>query len=126
MTIANQVLWAVSVCLPKISTLLLYSKIFTTRYFIFAAKVTGLLVLLLGIATTLGSLLQCQPFAYNWDQTIPGGHCGDQILSYKITGSLNVTLDVITLILPLPYLATLEMAIYQKLVLIATFTVGFL
>lgn len=90
-----------------------------------AAKINGVLILLLGIATILGVLLQCQPFAYNRDHTIPGSHCGDQVLSYKITGGLNVTLDVITLLLPIPYFALLEMAIFLKLSLIATFAVGF-
>ncbi|ROW06389.1 hypothetical protein VMCG_04283 [Cytospora schulzeri] len=67
---------------------------------------------------------QCQPFAYNWDQTIPGGHCGNQVLSFQITGSLNVFLDAITLLLPMPYLTTLSMSISKKLILIATFAVG--
>lgn len=126
MTMANQVLWALSVCLPKLSILLLYSKIFTMPLFIAAAKVTGVLVSLLGVATILGALLQCRPFAYNWDQTIPGGHCGNQVLSYEITGTLNVLLDVVTLMLPMPYLAALEMSMSKKLILIATFAVGFL
>lgn len=125
MTVANQCLWAMSVCLPKISVLLLYSKIFSMPAFVLAAKINGVLVMLLAVATILGALLQCQPLAFNWDQTIPGGHCGNQVLSYKITGGLNVTLDVFTLLLPMPYLATLAMPIYQKVVLISTFAVGF-
>lgn len=125
MTLANQVLWALSVCLPKLSMLLLYSKIFTTALFVNAAKATAVLIFLLGIATILGALLQCQPLAFNWDQTIPGGHCGNQVLSYEITGILNVILDIMTLLLPMPYLASLEMSMGKKLVLIATFAVGF-
>lgn len=125
MTMANQILWALSVCLPKLSVLLLCSRIFTTPGFVIAARVTGVLTLLLAIATILGALLQCQPFAYNWDQTIPGGHCGDQVLSFTITGSLNVVLDVITLLLPMPHLTTLAMSISKKLVLVSTFAIGF-
>ncbi|KAG8158886.1 hypothetical protein KVR01_011329 [Diaporthe batatas] len=125
MTIANQILWAVAVCLPKVSILMLYTRVFTMRFFITAARVTGVLILLLGLATVLGALLQCQPFAYNWDQTIPGGHCGDQILSFKITGAFNVTLDILVLLLPMPYLCTLEMALYRKIILILTFAGGF-
>lgn len=94
--------------------------------FVNAAKVTGVLVLLLAIGTILGALLQCQPIAYNWDQTIVGGHCGNQVLSYEITGTLNVVLDLATLLLPMPYLATLEMSLSKKLILIATFAVGLL
>lgn len=72
MAIANQCLWVTSVCLQKLSLLLLYSKIFSIPAFVLTAKVNGVLVLLLGIATILGALLQCQLLACNWDQTIPG------------------------------------------------------
>ncbi|KAL1862613.1 hypothetical protein Daus18300_008410 [Diaporthe australafricana] len=125
MTIANQILWAMAVCLPKVSILILYTRVFTMRLFITAARVTGVLILLLGLATVLGALLQCRPFAYNWDQTIPGGRCGDQVLSFKITGAFNVTLDVLVLLLPMPYLCTLEMALSKKIILVLTFAGGF-
>ncbi|KAM0817879.1 putative Integral membrane protein [Seiridium cardinale] len=124
MTIANQILWALAVCLSKLSILLLCIRVFTTDIFIKLARATGLLVVLLGTATVLGALLQCRPFAYNWDQTIPDGHCGDQVLSFKITASLNVVLDVAVLILPMPYLLTLQLALTKKLVLVATFAGG--
>ncbi|KAK9796602.1 putative Integral membrane protein [Seiridium cardinale] len=124
MTIANQILWALAVCLSKLSILLLCIRVFTTDIFIKLARATGLLVVLLGTATVLGALLQCRPFAYNWDQTIPDGHCGDQVLSSKITASLNVVLDVAVLILPMPYLLTLQLALTKKLVLVATFAGG--
>jgi hypothetical protein len=26
----------------------------------------------------------------DWDQSIEGGHCGDQVKSYIITGALNI------------------------------------
>ncbi|KUI73848.1 hypothetical protein VM1G_09423 [Cytospora mali] len=125
MTLANQILWALAVCLPKLSILTLYAKIFTMSLFVNAAKLTGILVILLGLATILSAFLQCQPLAYNWDQTIPGGHCGNQVLSFEITGSINVALDIVTMLLPMPYLAKLEMVLFKKLVLIATFSVGF-
>lgn len=125
MTIANQILWALAVCLPKISILLLYSRVFTMRVFIIAARVTGVVIIMLTTATVLGALLQCRPIAFNWDQTIPGGVCGDQVLSFKITGSMNVVLDVAVLLLPMPYLWTLELAWSKKLILILTFAVGF-
>lgn len=125
MTIANQILWALAVCLPKLSCLVLYRKIFTVPFFVIATRFVGVLTLLLGIGTMLGALLQCQPFAYNWDQTIDG-HCGNQVLSYAITGALNVCLDVATLLLPMPYLASLEISLLKKVILIATFAMGFL
>ncbi|KAL2016998.1 hypothetical protein VTK56DRAFT_2679 [Thermocarpiscus australiensis] len=54
----------------------------------------------------------------------PGGHCGNQVLSYQVTGALNLVTDLIVLVLPMPYLYGLNMALYKKLVLMATFAVG--
>lgn len=126
MTVANQILWALAVCLPKVSILMLYVKVFAVPFFILSARISGVVVILLGLATILGALLQCQPFAYNWDQTIEGGHCGDQVLSFKITASINVILDVVVLFLPMPYLYGLEMACRKKVILIVTFAGGFI
>ena len=126
MTVANQILWALAVCLPKVSILMLYTKVFAVPFFILSARISGVVVILLGVATILGALLQCQPFAYNWDQTIEGGHCGDQVLSFKITASINVILDIVVLFLPMPYLAGLEMAWKKKIILIVTFAGGFM
>lgn len=78
------------------------------------------------IATILAGCLICRPFAFNWDQTIPGGHCGDQVLSFTITGVFNLLSDVLVLCLPLPYLYNLQMRLYKKLVLIGVFSVGLL
>ncbi len=124
--IAIQLLWAVSLSLSKISILILYSKIFSIPAFIWVARGTGIVIIMWASATILMGFLMCQPFAFNWDQTIPGGHCGNQVLSYKITGALNLVTDFIVLLLPMPYLYGLNLALYKKLVLMVTFAVGLL
>jgi len=78
------------------------------------------------IATILTGCFICRPFAMNWDPTIPGGKCGNQVLSFTVTGVLNLITDVMVLVLPLPYLARLQMELYKKLVLIGVFSVGLL
>jgi len=124
--IAIQLLWAVSLSLSKISILILYSKIFSIPAFIWMARGTGVVIIMWAMATILMGFLMCQPFAFNWDQTVPGGHCGNQVLSYKITGALNLVTDFIVLLLPMPYLYGLNLALYKKLVLMVTFAVGLL
>ena len=57
---------------------------------------------------------------------MPRGACGDHVLSYTVTGAVNIATDIVVLLLPLPYLARLEMAVYKKVVLVATFTLGIL
>lgn len=78
------------------------------------------------IATIVAGCAICRPFAFNWDQTIPGGKCGDQVLSFTITGVFNLVTDVLVLCLPLPYLVKLQMRLYKKVVLVGVFSIGLL
>jgi hypothetical protein len=76
------------------------------------------------IATILAGFLVCQPFAYNWDQTIPGGSCGNQVTSFTATGVINLLTDVAVLLIPMPLLYRLQMPTYKKVALIAVFGLG--
>ncbi|KAB5566560.1 hypothetical protein GE09DRAFT_1171632 [Coniochaeta sp. 2T2.1] len=121
-----QFLWALSLGFSKTSILLLYSNVFAVPVVIWTARSAIVFIALWVLATIITGCLICQPFAMNWDQTIPGGHCGDQVLSFTVTGALNLVTDVMVLLLPLPYLYKLQMRLYKKLVLMGVFSVGFL
>ncbi|KAL2180664.1 uncharacterized protein P884DRAFT_191750, partial [Thermothelomyces heterothallicus CBS 202.75] len=110
--------------LTKISILILYTKIFSVPAFIWAARITAVIIIMCALTTSIMGLTICQPFAFNWHPTIPGGHCGNQVLSYKITGAFNLVTDLVVLLLPMPYLYGLNLALYKKLVLMVTFAVG--
>ncbi|KAL2366308.1 hypothetical protein RJZ56_000765 [Blastomyces dermatitidis] len=76
------------------------------------------------IATIIAGCTICRLFAYNWDQSIPGGECGDQVLSFTITGVFSTSsLTCWLLCLPLPYLAKLQMQLYKKVILIGVFSI---
>lgn len=124
--IAVQLLWATSLSLVKISILILYCNVFSLKPFIIAAKVTSAIIVMWALATILMGFFLCTPFEFNWNPALPGGHCGDQLLSYRITGALNLVTDVIVLLLPMPYLYGLNLALYKKLVLVGTFAIGIL
>ncbi|KAL4962760.1 uncharacterized protein BDV14DRAFT_191416 [Aspergillus stella-maris] len=122
--VAIQILWAVGNSCVKLSLVSFYCRVFSFPYFILMAKATATFIILWALAVILGGFLLCQPFAYTWDQSIPGGHCGNQVVSYQITGALNLVTDLMVLTMPMPYLWKLEMRISQKLPLIAVFAIG--
>jgi hypothetical protein len=121
-----QFLWALSLGFSKISILLLYKSVFAVPVVIWSARGAIVFIGLWVLGTILAGCLICRPFPMNWDQTIPGGYCGDQVLSFTVTGVLNLLTDVMVLVLPLPYLAKLQMRLYKKLVLLGVFSMGFL
>lgn len=124
MGIAVQVLWSTTVTFVKISILLLYCKIFPLAWFTWSARFVGVMCIGYTLGTILAAFLVCQPLPYYWDTTIEGGHCGNQFLSFILTGSINIATDITVLVLPIPSLLRLEMAHHKKLILIATFACG--
>ncbi|KAI1373050.1 hypothetical protein F4677DRAFT_462617 [Hypoxylon crocopeplum] len=124
--VAIQVLWAVSLGLCRISIIHLFSKIFVVQSFIIIARATYVLIILWALAAILSAFFICQPFAFNWDKSIEGGTCGNPMVSWIVTGVLNMVSDLIILIMPMPYVLGLELALPKRLVLAATFGIGIL
>jgi hypothetical protein len=89
-----------------------------------SARFVGLLCIGYTLGTVLAAFLVCQPLPYYWDTSIQGGYCGNEFLSYVLTGSINILTDVMTLLLPIPSLMRLEMSLSRKLTLVATFACG--
>ncbi|KAF3021144.1 hypothetical protein E8E14_013820 [Neopestalotiopsis sp. 37M] len=121
-----QGLWALSLSCCKLSVLLLYRKLFPVKKVIAAVDISIGLIFLFLVIAVIGGCTICHPFAYNWDKTIPDGHCGDLIAIVKTTGAGNIITDVAALTVALPSLFALRLPTYKKLVLMCTFGVGFL
>jgi hypothetical protein len=126
--VAIQILWATSLAMTKASILLFYMRIFDVadRLFRIVSRVATLAIFTWCLSVILCGFLLCRPFAYNWDQTIPGGHCNNQILSYILTGSFNIVTDMLVLCLPIPMIWKLQMPFKTKVALTLIFAIGFL
>ena len=119
-----QFLWVLSLSCTKISILFLYLRIFPVRWLIISSYTTMSIIVAWTIATILAGCLICRPFAYNWDKTIVGGYCGNQVSSFTATGIINLITDVAVIVLPMSSLYKLQMALYKKITLIAVFGLG--
>lgn len=118
-------LWNATTCFTKLSVLLMYMSIFPVRRVILPCQVLGLFIVLWNIGGILGGILVCRPFAMNWDQTIPGGKCGNQPMYYMALGIINIIVEVVMLAIPLPVLYKLQMPLRKKMVIIGMFSIGF-
>ncbi|KAI5860583.1 hypothetical protein GGS23DRAFT_229983 [Durotheca rogersii] len=121
-----QLLWAISLGLCRISILHLFSRIFLVQNFFIVARATYVLIITWTLAAVLSAFLICRPLSYNWDKSVEGGVCGNQVVSWVVTGALNMVSDLIILIVPMPYLLRLELALPKRLSLAATFGIGIL
>lgn len=103
-----------------------YTKVFAVTSICLPAKITMVLVALLGTSGFLSTMLICHPFAYNWNLSIPGGSCGSQSTVFAVFAIMNLVTDVVVLTMPISSLLGLRMPFWKKASLLATFTVGFL
>ena len=73
----------------------------------------------------LVSIFGCRPIAATWDlRLVPGATCLDQLTKYMALSVLNIIIDVLTLILPIPIVVRLQMPRRQKITVCAIFATG--
>jgi hypothetical protein len=109
----------------RLSILNLYVDILALDHLHYIVCFTVMVVTALWFAVAiLGSFLLCRPLAYNWDATIPGGHCGDTTAAYIALHAANVAIDVIVAMLPIPLLWNIQLPTRKKLTVMAMFALG--
>ncbi|KAJ4417303.1 hypothetical protein N0V82_006247 [Gnomoniopsis sp. IMI 355080] len=118
-----QSLYGLSMCTIKWSMLFMLKRIFAVRYFriitwIIIALQAGWLVM-----TVLIGFLICRPLAKNWDPTAQGV-CGNRIAGYTAVSVINVLVDCLMLILPLPMIFRLQVKPSHRWALLGIFGIG--
>ncbi|KAJ0417853.1 hypothetical protein BJY00DRAFT_303147 [Aspergillus carlsbadensis] len=117
--------WAVATTSVKLSLLSLYLKIFTTKLFKVLAWTVAACSVMLTIASILVAAFFCRPFAYYWDLSVErANHCGDDTKLQLSTAVVNMILDFLIVLLPLPILWQLQMSWKRKALLSGIFSLG--
>lgn len=123
LTVVSEFAYPLSVTLPKLAILSLYLRVFTAKSFRYMCFAVIGIITLSYLATVVSVCLMCTPFAYNWNKTIPGGHCG-LIETYRWPSVPNVVTDLAILLMPLPTIWHLHTSVNQKIGLTITFLTG--
>lgn len=105
--------------------LLVYIDIFTVGTFYRYAYVLVGVVCLFFVGSMTTTLRLCQPIQATWNKTIEGT-CGDIGTAEMAAAALNLSLDVIIVLLPAPLIWSLKMDIQRKVGLTGTFALGLL
>lgn len=122
-----QVFYATTLGLIKISICLFLARIFSAaNNFRKWAYAVIAFIAAWSIMVILTAFVLCQPVAYNWDDTIPGGKCADQPAAFLAIGILDLVVDLMVLVLPLPMIWNLQLPMTNKIALFAIFGVGIL
>jgi hypothetical protein len=105
------------------SILLLYIELFPKPMFRWCAYGCACIVGLFYIGSMITTLTLCQPLRYSWNKTIPGS-CGNLGAAEMAAAAINMVLDVVIVLLPLPIVWRLQMPTQRKLGITVTFALG--
>lgn len=70
------------------------------------------------------TITQCRPIRKYWDQSIPG-YCVSRDVVFAAMTCYNILADIYILILPMPLIYKLHMKRPKKLLVAATFVIGY-
>ncbi|KAE9368311.1 hypothetical protein N431DRAFT_347037 [Stipitochalara longipes BDJ] len=119
-------LWATN--LTKISILLFYRRLSAPsmkKIFDYCVCGTLAFVVCYTIALSIALLKVCTPLAGFWDVSVPH-HCIDQIKFELAAAMLNIIIDFVIMVLPLPTIWSLQLPKRQKWALSGVFMLGML
>ncbi|WQF78866.1 hypothetical protein CDEST_03880 [Colletotrichum destructivum] len=123
--LAFEIVYFASVALPKMGIVCLYLRVFNWK----GTMRTVAHALLATLAATSVSFivtacLQCQPIAFWWDRTIPGGRCVDVQAFFHAQSIPGFVLDFVIMALPLGTIWGLKLPMHKRIALVGIFMVG--
>ncbi|MCJ1345442.1 hypothetical protein MMC31_003649 [Peltigera leucophlebia] len=116
-------LWAISNALVKISICHLYVQIFRLRSLRIAAYTIMVAGVAYCVAVILEAFLLCKPIRYSWDKNIDG-HCGNAFAAYLSVAIVDLITELSIILLPMPYVWTLQLPVGKKIALTCIFGLG--
>ncbi|KAJ3579325.1 hypothetical protein NPX13_g1240 [Xylaria arbuscula] len=122
---ATEFIYVAGVTFPKVCILLMYLSIFVERKIRIAAKIVIAVIVTNWIATgIIADFTICQPFAFKWDKSIPGGHCSNLMAAYRWISIPNILTDLAIIFLPFSALYHLQTTRIRKIGILITFLTG--
>lgn len=125
----GEYLYAFLVALTKISILCLYLRTFVARPFRMQCYVLIGVVLAFALGSWVSTSLRCRPISYTWEQW-DGEHqgtCMENINKKTLAlAGINMVLDILVFVLPMPQLPALQMSNNRKVGVILMFSIGLL
>ncbi|PKY08049.1 hypothetical protein P168DRAFT_314178 [Aspergillus campestris IBT 28561] len=116
-------LYNLTMNLTKISMGILYLRAFKTKIYQRVLIVFLAFVVISGLWAVLSTLFFCTPIRGFWDKSVHS-YCLPQIVIWCVNAALQITTDLLTVILPMPALAKLHLARRQRFALIVIFAIG--
>ncbi|KAJ5736802.1 uncharacterized protein N7483_001927 [Penicillium malachiteum] len=117
----------ICICLPKLSVLFFYARVFniSNRSFRYQLWVLGALVVGWLISACFVAIFQCDPIAKVWDPEIPGT-CINQFGWYTAESATDFAIDIWILAIPIPHIWSLNTSLRRRIYLLVTFCLSYI
>ncbi|CAK3899103.1 related to integral membrane [Lecanosticta acicola] len=112
-----------ALCFTKLSILLQYLRIFPERNVRIACYALMGLIVAWTLWAFFSALFACQPIRSFWDKSVPAS-CLNRLAVWFANASFNILTDIMTALLPLPVLNSLNLPKRQKIILMVVFGLG--
>ena len=121
-----QVVYKIVIGFNKISILMLYLRIFTSKAFRIACYISLAIVAAFTIGSTMSTILQCIPINASWDKSIDNPTCTNSAVFWVAFAVINIVTDALILFLPVREVLHLHLHRREKFGLLALFSLGML
>lgn len=122
---AFEIIYFVSVALPKMAIICLYLRMFNWRGGMRTfAWIVFILVTATSVSLVVAACFQCRPIAYWWDKTIEGGVCFDVQAFFHAQAIPGFILDLVIMAMPVETIWNLKLPTYKRLALVGVFLIA--
>lgn len=121
---AGQPIWAAANTAVKFSILYLYTTLFPSQRFRYTCYATMAVSMGYFLSVLMETFLLCKPVRFNWDKTILGPCDANSLTAYIIAGTINLVIDIVVVVLPMPVLWSLHLSWPKKLGIMSMFSLG--
>ncbi len=115
--------YKVTVCLNKVSVILLYLRIFVAKSFRLASFAVLFVVVGYGIGGIAATIWQCVPIRGAWDKSTTAT-CINSDIFWVAYAVLNIVTDVMVMALPIVPIMKLQLKLRDRILLCGVFTLG--
>lgn len=124
LVVVNNNVWIILVNITKASILIQYLRIFSCRPLRWLCLTLMTLLLPAVVWCVFGGTFLCSPTAKLWNPNLPG-HCMSARNYWYSVAGIDIGLDFLVLMLPMPAISSLHLPRKQKFGLLLVFMLGF-
>jgi hypothetical protein len=120
-----EMIYSAAVVFPRLSILASYLRIFLKRSYRYTAYGLAILIILTGLASIITSFATCKPFSARYQGLESmGAHCYNTIPVFRWLIFVNILVDIVMMVLPLPIIWALQLSKKERIALMMIFLLG--